>query len=456
MGNTKGVKWTYDLVKQYILDNSDCQLLSNNYKNMKENLLFLCDCGNKFNANFNNFVFQNKRCCNKCSKIYATQKQSLTFNYVKNFIEVESDSECKLLSDEYINYNSKLLIRCKCGSEFKTDFDSFKNKNKRQCNKCGISLRNNNKRINIEEINEVLNSLGLFLIDDNYENTRGNIHIQSDEGYKFFVPFYRFRNPNYYPSLFNSGNIYTIENIKKWIIFNKKEFTLLSNEYINNSSSLLWECKKCNETWDAPWMSISQDEGCPYCVGKRVGVKNNLLINNPNLCEEWNYINNIYLPDSYTMYSNKKVWWKCKECGWEWITSISHRSNGRGCPKCAESKGEKQLDILLTKYNIPHDKQHSFYNLIGIKGGLLRFDISVFWDKKQTKLRMLIEYDGIFHYEKQYEDDGFETLQIHDKLKDEYCKNNNIPLLRIPYWDFDNIEEILLKELNLKAGDLSA
>ena len=28
-------------------------------------------------------------------------------------------------------------------------------------------------------------------------------------------------------------------------------------------------------------------------------------------------------------------------------------------------------------------------------------------------------------------------------LKDKYCKENNIPLTRIPYWDFDNIEEII-------------
>jgi len=60
---------------------------------------------------------------------------------------------------------------------------------------------------------------------------------------------------------------------------------------------------------------------------------------------------------------------------------------------------------------------------------------------------MLIEYDGEFHFKKFYEDDGFETLQIHDKMKDEYCKNNNIPLLRIPYWDYDKIEEIVRKTL---------
>ena len=38
-----------------------------------------------------------------------------------------------------------------------------------------------------------------------------------------------------------------------------------------------------------------------------------------------------------------------------------------------------------------------------------------------------------------------------DKIKSDYCKNNNIKLVIIPYWDFDNIEQILTKELNIKT-----
>lgn len=121
--------------------------------------------------------------------------------------------------------------------------------------------------------------------------------------------------------------------------------------------------------------------------------------------------------------------------------------NGSRCPRCNESKGEKQLDLILSKYNIYHSSQYTFDDLRGIGGGLLRFDAPVFWDADKTKLRMLIEYDGIFHYEKQYDNDRFETLLIHDELKNQYCNNNNIKLLRIPYWEFSNIEEILIREI---------
>ena len=63
---------------------------------------------------------------------------------------------------------------------------------------------------------------------------------------------------------------------------------------------------------------------------------------------------------------------------------------------------------------------------------------------------MLIEYDGIFHYEDIFNNPNkFLMRNLNDEIKNTYCKNNNIPLLRISYWDFDRIEEILERELNI-------
>ena len=49
----------------------------------------------------------------------------LTYEYVKNFIEVDSNSGCKLLSTEYINNSKHLEIQCKCGETFYKSFDNF-------------------------------------------------------------------------------------------------------------------------------------------------------------------------------------------------------------------------------------------------------------------------------------------------------------------------------------------
>ena len=63
-----------------------------------------------------------------------------------------------------------------------------------------------------------------------------------------------------------------------------------------------------------------------------------------------------------------------------------------------------------------------------------------------------IEYDGKQHY--LYGGFGNDLLELmnikyRDNIKTNYCQQNNIKLIRIPYWDFDNIEEILKQQLNL-------
>lgn len=114
--------------------------------------------------------------------------------------------------------------------------------------------------------------------------------------------------------------------------------------------------------------------------------------------------------------------------------------------------GEEKVTKFLIDNNIKFSNQHYFSDLKGINNGLLRFDFAVFEDEEKTKLKYLIEYDGEFHYIITTLSNDLEKQQIHDKLKDEYCINNNINLIRIPYWDFPDIEKILFEKLNVKEN----
>jgi len=68
---------------------------------------------------------------------------------------------------------------------------------------------------------------------------------------------------------------------------------------------------------------------------------------------------------------------------------------------------------------------------------------------------LCIEFNGIQHYEPidfagrgyDWSKENFKKIKINDKIKTKYCRNNNIPLLIIPYWKFDNIEEMLSQKL---------
>jgi hypothetical protein len=142
----------------------------------------------------------------------------------------------------------------------------------------------------------------------------------------------------------------------------------------------------------------------------------------------------------------------CKECGYGWESKINNRTNGNGCPECKASKGEKKISKILNNYNIYYERQKSFEGVLGLSNGLLLYDFYL------AEYNLCIEYDGEFHYKpiKNYAKEPINLAkerlkkqQIHDKIKSDYCKNNNINLLRIPYWDFDNIELILEEELIL-------
>ena len=63
-----------------------------------------------------------------------------------------------------------------------------------------------------------------------------------------------------------------------------------------------------------------------------------------------------------------------------------------------------------------------------------------------------IEFDGEQHYKIIKHFGGFDKFvdtKIRDTIKNEYCKNNDIKLIRISYWNFNNIEKILKNELEL-------
>lgn len=138
----------------------------------------------------------------------------------------------------------------------------------------------------------------------------------------------------------------------------------------------------------------------------------------------------------------KDITWKCKcDCGniHYALTSSLKQGNVQSCG-CVKSKGEEKIAELLKENNIPFLKQKSFPNCKDINS--LLFDFYV--DNKY-----LIEYDGIQHFDKNnnWYDEGREKR---DNIKNNFAKENNIPLIRIPYWKLSTltIEDLKLETTN--------
>jgi hypothetical protein len=63
---------------------------------------------------------------------------------------------------------------------------------------------------------------------------------------------------------------------------------------------------------------------------------------------------------------------------------------------------------------------------------------------------LVIEYDGEQHFDIKHSFDKskFWVTIYHDAIKNAYCEDNNINLLRIPYWEYENINGIIDREIN--------
>lgn len=102
------------------------------------------------------------------------------------------------------------------------------------------------------------------------------------------------------------------------------------------------------------------------------------------------------------------------------------------------SKGEEKISSLLKSAHIPYEKEYTFPDLT-FKKSLLRFDFAIISCGRPIKL---IEYDGEQHFKHipkfgTYSD--FKHMQENDRRKNAYCLRNNIPLIRVPYWDLDKL-----------------
>ena len=103
---------------------------------------------------------------------------------------------------------------------------------------------------------------------------------------------------------------------------------------------------------------------------------------------------------------------------------------GTRCPHCYRSIGEEIIGEILKENNIEFEEQYRFDDCKNKRK--LPFDFAIF---KNNELQSLIEYDGMHHFYKKFDmtDDDLKAIQLNDEIKNEYCKNKNIPLLRIRY-----------------------
>ena len=211
---------------------------------------------------------------------------------------------------------------------------------------------------------------------------------------------------------------------------------IVLDKYKNNHTQILHKCIIHDFEWKTSPASVLQGCGCPICKGEKIG--NNLRKTHIQYIEEVQLINPSIMVLGKYIDAVTPILHKCLKDGHEWYACPSNILSGYGCPICKESKGERKIRLWLNDHNIEYIQQAPFEDCIDKRP--LPFDFYL------PTYNSCIEYDGEQHYfpiEYFGGEEYFKYVQYHDKIKNEYCKNNGILLLRIPYYKFQNIKEEL-------------
>ena len=201
-------------------------------------------------------------------------------------------------------------------------------------------------------------------------------------------------------------------------------------DYKNNKTKIKIICKEHGIFEQTPYSHLS-GSGCPKCYGNNKKTTDSIIIN-------FNIIHNDkydYSLVEYTGYQ-KKVKIICQKHGVFKQTPKNHIL-GQGCPICNFSKGEEEIKKYLDINNITYKYQFIFNDCKYKKP--LKFDFYL------PDYNICIEYDGKQHFEKykfEKDDKNLKIRKIRDEIKTNYCKINNIKLIRIKY------NENIKKKLN--------
>ena len=260
---------------------------------------------------------------------------------------------------------------------------------------------------------------------------------------------------------------------------------LLTVAYINCATKMLWECSK-KHTWAATWNGIyCKNYWCPVCAGH---AKSSI-----DSCIELANLHNGTCISKVYVNNSLPLEWKCSQ-GHIWFSSRAHIKHGSWCPTCAQ-KAKPTLEflhtfartkngkLLSTEYKNNKvkllwecNKKHSWlapWKDIGSNNSWCP-ECSSFKTERECKqylessLGVQLNKTAIKYEGKKYEFDGyneehkiafeyhgyqhyifpnyfhkteeiFKAAQERDRIKEQYCIDNNIKLIVIPYTENKNL-----------------
>ena len=238
---------------------------------------------------------------------------------------------------------------------------------------------------------------------------------------------------------------FTLEEfINKAKIIHSTRYDYTSVLYTGMKNPIQILCKRCGLLFFQRPDHHLCGRGCPRCSIKIQASKHRLTIKEfigrakKIHGNKYDYSKAIYLGHK----SKIKIF--CKNCLCFFKQTANAHLRGEGCPHCnIVSKGEQTIKEWLNKHKIKYISQKRFKNC--------RDKLPLSFDFYLPDYKLCIEFQGQQHYEPSMQINlckdqqkgllKFKLQQKHDKIKKEYCLQNNLFLLEIKHTD--NIKDKL-------------
>ena len=369
--------------------------------------------------------------------------KKLTFEVVKKYIE---DLNCILLSEKYINSTTPLKIQCECGEVFERKFKIIQKSPICKCKKCTQKHVTTACTYSYEDIKIMIEKDGHKLLtkENEYTDTKCKIKVQCPKGHindirtSDCLNGHKCKKCGYETT--SKKLMLKYEEVKK--IVEDSGDVLLSEEFKGVSEKIEIQCGKCNHVFTPTFNNYRNGSGCPKCAKMSMAEKQRF---------DYNFVKEYIESFGYKLLSfeylriDEYLSFECP-IGHKYEATFGAFKNSKNrCPYCNNSRGEEKIRYFLEYHKMEYVKEKRFAECRG-KAKPLPFDFYL------PYYNICIEYDGKQHFH--LNSYSFTLLDLMnrkylDNKKSKYCKDNNIKLIRIPYWDFDDIEKILELELNL-------
>ena len=223
------------------------------------------------------------------------------------------------------------------------------------------------------------------------------------------------------------------EFISKSKEIHKNKFDYSKTEFKNVRSKIIIICPNHGEISIRASNHIHMKQGCDACARD----KHKLTELSPERLENLKRIHNNKYEYKDLSVTKGFINIICPDHG-DFTQYLYFHEYGHGCSECnSTSRGEDRIKSFLESHNIQFKRNYEFEDCKRVKR--LRFDFYL------PEMNMCIEYDGEHHFEEnEYFGEGnLDYIRENDRIKNEFCQINNIKMIRIPFYDYENIETIL-------------